>query len=133
MNASPVFVYGTLMAGGRLEHMLPTVERIPAVVHGFALYGYARGAYPVMMPAKGHRVKGELVLLDANVEAHVLAWDEVLGMELGAGYTVWQVTTRPLVMRNLLRSRIPALAFVFTDPDDDHIGQLVDGGDWRAR
>jgi gamma-glutamylcyclotransferase (GGCT)/AIG2-like uncharacterized protein YtfP len=56
MMASPVFLYGTLMEGGRLAHMLPDGVRYPAVVHGLRCTNTG-GAYPVILPAPRHIVR----------------------------------------------------------------------------
>jgi hypothetical protein len=45
--------------------------------------------------------------------------------------TAWQVTAPTAAQQRA--AQVPALAFVFDDVDDDAIGELVQGGDWRGR
>ena len=57
-------------------------------------------------------------------------WTKVLNMEVKRA-TAWQVTAPTAAQQRA--AQVPALAFVFDDVDDDAIGELVQGGDWRGR
>ena len=128
-----LFVYGSLRSGCGNHDML-AVPRRPAVTraslrrgHGWALYEYAGGAYPVMIPTGGGAVVGELV----DIEIESADWVIIEGMERGAGY---HLTPLKVDIRSALGDLETHEVFTFAwfDADDDWIGPLVPDGDWVA-
>lgn len=120
----PVFVYGSLRAGGGLERMLPAKHRQPAFVEGAALWRHPQGYdHPVLTldsPGDGATgVTGDLVLVPERDSR-----DAVM-MELLAGYEARWVT-----VYTDDGERHDALAFTW--PDNEPTGSQIDSGDWLA-
>lgn len=120
-----LFAYGSLREGGGLTHMLgdAAATRYPARLHGWTLYEFAGGGYPVALPGGNGWVYGDLYAI-----AHESAeWQAIERMERGAGYHLTPVTVR--THRGLA---VVAFTFGWFDPDDDWIGPEVFSGDWIA-
>ncbi len=123
---TPLFVYGSLLAGQEADGYLGGLERWPARIQG-TLYRLAPG-YPALVAQRtalpgGPWVLGELVVLDRPGRLQVLDLFE------GAG--------RGLFRRELLQVQVAhrmeqAWAYVM---DERQVGRLgghpLSGGDWR--
>lgn len=129
MSTFPVFVYGTLREGGALESMLSgTGSRRRALAHGYTLFEYAGGAYPVMMQTPGRElpVLGDLIEIDVDDMDAQQRLIEVSQMEVASGYTPAIIQCRSIDDH----ARHQAIGFLWLDHDDDAIGREVPSGDW---
>ncbi len=113
-----VFVYGTLMRGGRYHGLIAHSERLgPArTAHGFALVDL--GPYPAMIAGEGS-VAGELYRVDA---ATLAALDELEGHP-----SYYQRT--PI----RLADGREVVAYLFVDRAALAEASPIPGGDWRSR
>lgn len=121
----PMFVYGSLRAGGGLERLLPAKHRQPADLIGASLWRHPQGFdYPVLTVDELDldplmRVTGELLLVPERDSR-----DAVM-MELLAGYEArWvKVWTDDGEGHD---------ALVFAWPINEPTGSQIESGDWLA-
>jgi len=142
VDAVRLFVYGTLRAGGGLDHLL-TGQRQPALTQpGWSLYEYAGGAYPVMIPIGSGCVRGDVIDIDIESDE----WCHVESMERRSGYhlttlSVATLTRTTVTMRDGIGQHVQditltdtevgeAITFAWYHADDDGIGPRVENGDW---
>jgi len=113
-----VFVYGTLMRGGRYHHLVaasPCLGEVQTVAR-FALYDL--GPYPAMV-AGDSVVTGELYRIE---EATLAALDR-----LEAHPTYYRRSSIDLCDGR------QALAYLFVDTDELSAAEPIPSGDWRHR
>ncbi len=124
-----LFVYGSLRAGGANESAFGPVARTFAVLWDHALFEYSDW-YPVLLPASGHHVIGEVIQVDPTSAM----FEAIDGMERGAGYV--RETHRVRVLHldpNPARSGFHAEdadVYVYGWDDDDASGPFIPSGDW---
>jgi gamma-glutamylcyclotransferase (GGCT)/AIG2-like uncharacterized protein YtfP len=120
MYQTNLFVYGTLQRAGRLYELIyPAVKSVePATLNNYALYKNVYGEYPLVLKDMNRKVKGELLVVDANHSRFI----ETMMMELKANYTM-----QFLEVRTPHGMLINALVFV---GDNEDAQFLIEDGDW---
>ena len=121
----PLFVYGTLRTGQGLHDWIAdaVVDSEPATVVGYELRDL--GPYPLMIPAEGQVVYGELMWVKRTHPATM----RTIAMELRSGYTL----DMPEVEGDNVNVPIPALCFVYPDALAASRLPRVPENDWIAR
>lgn len=118
MSGRPLFVYGTLLSEGSQAAMLGSRARRGAWVRG-TLWGLPAG-YPALALEGEGRVHGELV---DDVGPLLSLLDHYEGVDEG-------LYRRVEVVANAALRRVPAWAYVMTDPLA-HGGRVLPSGRWR--
>lgn len=120
MYLTNLFVYGTLQRAGQLYELIhPAVRSVqPGMLEGYGLYKSKYGSYPEACLLKGHSIKGELLLIDANHPRFI----ETMMMELKAGYKL--ELNEVVTPHGLL---IVAMTFIY---GYEPTGYLIEDGNW---